>query len=153
MSLNLPQSQGFQITAALVAAIKAEALLSTLPLARNPRRPADLDMGDNVLIVAEKSDSLLTSPGAVETRRRSVTVGALSRTTEGDADAEADALYLLLRTTTYAALKQLQAQGARVVGKITERDVQFHVDDLDVDGALVVGGWEIEYRFNRRPDL
>lgn len=147
MSLPLlPQSDGFRLVAALIAAIAADPVLGTLPLVRNPRRPQHLAVGERVLILAERSDSLIDKSGSREKRRRTVTVGALARTA-ADADAQADALYQLLSDTVQAALKRMVLAGE--VGPLTERDVQFHVDDLEVDGAIVVGGWELVYWRNR----
>jgi len=144
--MTLPQSTGFLLVGKAIDAVKAVAPLSALPLVRNPRRPQHLDVGAQVLIVAEKADTLIEKSGWREKRRRTVTVGALSRN-EG-ADADADALYQLVSDTVAAALKEMLAAGE--IGRLAERDVQFHVDDLDVDGAIVVGGWEIEY-YRERP--
>lgn len=147
MSLPLlPQSDGFRIVAALVAAIGADPVLGTLPLVRNPRRPQHLAVGERVVIMAERSDSLIDKSGTREKRRRTVTIGALVRTA-ADADAQADGLYQLLSDKVQAALKLMVQAGE--VGPLMERDVQFHVDDLEVDGAIVVGGWEVTYWRNR----
>jgi hypothetical protein len=145
------QSSGYGITAALVAAIAADPALATLPLVRNPRRPQHLARGPLVLIVAEKGDTLITNPGSAELRRRAITLGAIARG-DGDAvEAAADALYQRLHLVTFTALRELQRIPQSVVRKIAERDVQFSVEELDVDGAVVVGGWEIDYRYVRSP--
>ncbi|MCS4509137.1 hypothetical protein [Xylophilus ampelinus] len=142
---DLPQSPGWAITSALLGAIGADALLSTLPLVRNPRRAQHLDKGDVVLILAEKTDNLQSAAGVAEMRQRTVSLGVLCRAL--GADAQADAVYHHLHLVAYDALRALQTAGN--AQKVAETGVQFHVDDIDIDGAIVVGGWAIDYRYKR----
>lgn len=144
--MSLLQSTGFLLVGKLIEALQAESGLAGLTVVRNPRRPADLAKGERLLIVAERSDTLIQREGLRDRRRRFVTVGALSRK-EG-ADADADALAQLASDTVSASLKEMVSVGE--VGRMGEQDIQFHVDDLDVDGAIVVSGWEIEY-YRERP--
>lgn len=139
--MSLPQSAGFELVGKVVAAFASATDLTGLPVVRNPRRPQDLAVGSRVIIVAESSDKQLSKAGNRETRVRSFSVGALSRG-EG-ADADADGLAELVSSVTHAALASMQATAE--ITKMAEVSVQFHVDDLEVDGAIVVSGWEIQY--------
>ncbi len=142
---DLPHSPGWAITSVLLSSIGSDALLSALPLVRNPRRPQHLDKGDVVLILAERADTLQSAAGVAETRQRTLTLGVLCRA-QG-ADAQADAVYHHVHRIAYAALQALQTAGH--AQKIAETGVQFYVDDIDIDGAIVVGGWAIDYRYKR----
>lgn len=139
--MSLPQSAGFELVGKVVTAFASEPDLTGLPVVRNPRRPQDLAEGTRVIIVAESSDKQVSKAGNRETRVRSFSVGALSRV-EG-ADADADALAELVSSVTHAALVLMQATAE--ITRMAEVSVQFHVDDLEVDGAIVVSGWEIQY--------
>jgi hypothetical protein len=143
--MSLPQSVGFQLVGKVVAAFASAPDLIGLPVVRNPRRPQDLSVGTRVIIVAESSDKQISKAGNRETRVRSFSVGALSRL-EG-ADADADALAELVSNVTHAALVAMAATAE--ITRMTEASVQFHVDDLEVDGAIVVSGWEIQYTRKR----
>lgn len=142
--MSLPQSPGFSVVSRLLLAYAAVPGLAELPLARNPRNPQHLAVGKRVVIVTELSDSPVGKAGHRETRRRVVKVGILSRVESADADA--DALYGLLSDTTQAALAQLRPT---VITRMAEGEVQFYVDDIEVDGAVVVGSWEIDYTRER----
>lgn len=142
----LPHSAGYAITSALLGGIAANALLSGLPLSRNPRRPAHLGKGSVVLVLSDKEDNLVSDPGAAELRRRDVSLGVLCR--EDDADALADKVYQHLHVAAYDALRLLQQTNADIRA-LKETGVRFSVEDIEIDGAIVIGGWSIDYRYRR----
>jgi hypothetical protein len=139
--MSLSQSRGFEAVSLLLEAIADVPALADLPIVRNPRRPSHLGGGERILIVSEVSDVNVQKAGARETRRRLVKIGVLSRV--DGADADADGLYCLLSDTVQAALRPMQL--AATITKHSEGNVQFYVDDIDVDGAVVIGSWEIDY--------
>ena len=143
--MSLPQSVGFELVSKVVAAFASVPALSGLKVVRNPRRPSDLADGEQVIIVAERVDQQTDKSGNREKRVRSFSVGALSR--KDDADADADALAEVVSNVTHAALVSMQTTSQ--ISQMKEGTVQFHVDDLEVDGAIVMSGWEIHYTRKR----
>lgn len=143
---DLPQSDGYAITTALLEAIRGDAVLSALPLVRNPRRPGQLASGKVLIILAEQADDLVSAAGVAENRQRTFSAGVVARVPDA-AEAVADAVYGRLHQVAHDALRQLQAAGN--VRTVKETGIRFQVDDVDVDGALVIGGWAIDYRYKR----
>lgn len=139
--MTIVQSTGFVLIGKIIAAISAVPELQQLPLVRNPRRAQDLDKGNRLVIVAEAADKMLSKAGERETRVRTFSVGALSRV--DGADADADALAEIVSNAVHASISAMRTTSE--VTRMAETNVQFHVDDLEVDGAIVVSGWEIQY--------
>ena len=142
----LPHSPAHAITSALFAAIAADPLLSPLPLSRNPRRAAQLGDGPVVLVLKEVRDGMSRDPGAAELRQREVSLGVVCRAT--GADALADKVYHYLHIVAYDALSTLQQSNADV-RSIKEIDTRYEVEDIEIDGAIVIGTWSVNYRYRR----
>jgi hypothetical protein len=122
------------------------------PVVRNPRHASHLDVGPQVLLVKELDDALVGRSGNTEKRILTATIGVLSR--NENADADADLLHqqvgVALRALMLDRAPKLRALG---VSEMEEAQVQFSVEGLDVDGALIVGSWKFTYTRQRDRDL
>ncbi len=124
----------------------------SLPVVRNPRAPAHLDVGEQVLLVKDVDDVLVGKSGNTERRTLTVSIGVLSRNEGADADAD------LLHQQVGAAIRALMLDRAPKlralsVSEMEETQVDFSVEGIDVDGALIVGRWKLTYTRQRDRDL
>ena len=150
-----PATQGHSarwlIREAVKAALRDAPDLLQLPIVVNPREPSSLAVGPRVLVIKEQSDALRSQTGTLksgfsEVRVFNFSVGIVSRV-EG-ADDDADLLHPHIRKAVYSCFPELR----KVVNSLDykENNVTFEVENLDIDGALVLSNWEVSYTRNRK---
>ena len=143
-------SARYLIREAIALALAAEPAFAGLPIIRNPREASSLSKGVQVLVIKDENDILQSQTGTAksgvtEKRVFSFGLGVVSRN-EG-ADADADLLHVIATRVVRATLQALQQ--SRQVLELKESSVQFSVENLQIDGALVLGNWEVVYVRNR----
>lgn len=138
---NLPNSLRWQAMQTLKAALQAAPALAGVRVVHNPRTPASLGQGAHMVFLKDQTDALRDKSGQMESRNHQFLLGAVARTDA--ADGEADALHEAASDVLRAALKTL------LPGRVTnlsETATQFEAAGLEIDGALVLSTWDLQYR-------
>lgn len=131
----------YQVSAAIVAAVRAHAGLQGAVVLDNPTDPAALSKGERVVFVEDQTDGFIDQANQQGKRRFVFTLGVINRSA-GDregADADYEAAEAAIRGAHGALMRQQRC------GPLREREVVFRVDGIDVGGALVLGTFEVEY--------
>ena len=154
--LNLdPATQGHSarwlIRKAVKKALQNAPELFELPIIVNPREPSSLAVGKRVLAIKEQSDALQSQVGTLksgftEKRVFNFSVACVSRV-EG-ADDDVDLLHVAVRKAVFNCFESLRGVVQSLEYK--ENNVTFEVENLDIDGALVLSNWEVSYTKNRK---
>lgn len=154
--INLdPATQGHSarwlIREAVKTALRDAPALFGLPIVVNPREPSSLAVGERVLVVKEQSDALQSQAGTLksgftEKRVFNFSVACVSRV-EG-ADDDVDLLHAAARKAVFECFEPLRKLVQSLEYK--ENNVTFEVENLDIDGALVLSNWEVGYVKNRK---
>lgn len=139
---NLPNSIRWHAVQTLLAALRAAPELTDVRVVHNPRSPASLGQGAHTVFLKDQTDALTDKSGQVEKRSHQLVLGVVARTEE--ADCEADALHEAAADVLRITLKLLMQQG-RVVN-LSETSTQFEAASLEIDGALCMSTWELQYR-------
>lgn len=145
-----PATQGHSarwlIREAVKTALRDAPELFELPIVVNPREPSSLAVGPRVLVIKEQSDALQSQTGTLksgftEKRIFNFSVACVSRV-EG-ADDDVDLLHVSATHAIHACFPELR----KVVQSLEykENNVTFEVENLDIDGALVLSNWEVSY--------
>lgn len=145
-----PATQGHSarwlIREAVKTALRDAPELFELPIVVNPREPSSLAVGERVLVIKEQSDALQSQTGTLksgltEKRIFNFIVACVSRV-EG-ADDDVDLLHVAARKAVFDCFEPLR----KVVQSLEykENNVTFEVENLDIDGALVLSNWEVTY--------
>lgn len=149
-----PATQGHSarwlIREAVKAALQNAPELFELPIIVNPREPSSLAVGKRVLVIKEQSDALQSQTGTLksgftEKRIFNFSVACVSRV-EG-ADDDVDLLHVSARAAVFACFEPLRAVVQSLEYK--ENNVTFEVENLEIDGALVLSNWEVTYTKKR----
>lgn len=149
-----PATQGHSarwlIREAVKTALKDAPELFELPIVVNPREASALGVGQRVLVVKEQSDALQSQTGTLksgftEKRVFNFSVACVSRV-EG-ADDDVDLLHGSATRAIHACFPTLRGVVQSLDYK--ENNVTFEVENLDVDGALVLSNWEVSYTKKR----
>jgi hypothetical protein len=143
------QSARWAIFNAIAVALAGDARLQGLRVVRNPRNATQMGAGEQLVAIKWGSDSLTEKPGQREKRKFRLIVASISRKAEGadkDADAIHEAAYAIVREIL-PAIAQLPEVDA--IGGIAESDTTSDIDGLEVDGAVVLSSWEINYARRR----
>jgi hypothetical protein len=150
-----PATQGHSarwlIREAVKTALQNASDLCELPIVVNPREPSSLAVDKRVLVIKEQSDALQSQTGTVksgftEVRIFNFSVGIVSRV-EG-ADDDADLIQPSVRKAVYACFPELHQVIQSL--KYKENNVTFEIENLEVDGALVLSNWEVSYVKHRK---
>lgn len=139
---NLPNSLRWQAMQTLLAALQAAPTLAGVRVVHNPRGPTSLGQGNHTVFLKDKVDTLSDKSGQMEKRSHEFLLGAVARTDA--ADGEADALHEAAADVLRSALKTV-LQGSRVTN-LSESATQFEAANLEIDGALCLSTWELQYR-------
>ena len=149
--LNLdPATEGHSarwlIRQAVKTALQDAPALFGLPIVVNPREPSSLAVGERVLVIKEQSDALQSQTGTpksgfTEKRIFNFSVACVSRV-EG-ADDDVDLLHVAARKAVFNCFEPLRVMMQSLEYK--ESNVTFEVENLDIDGALVLCNWEVTY--------
>ena len=145
-----PATQGHSarwlIREAVKTALRDAPELFGLPIIVNPREASILAVGKRVLVIKEQSDALQSQTGTLksgfsEKRIFNFSVACVSRV-EG-ADDDVDLLHVAARKAVFDCFEPLR----KVVQSLEykENNVTFEVENLDIDGALVLSNWEVSY--------
>lgn len=143
----MAQSIPYRISAVFVAALRAALEPAGVVVKYNPRGPTPLRDGPRVVFFEAQSDGFIDQAGQVGKRRFRFAVGVINRT-EGEAEAGADVDYVTAEAAIRGAYQDVAAMLASIkaqAGPLREGETSFRVDDIDVDGALVLIPFEIEY--------
>lgn len=134
-------SPRWAILQTIISALQADPALAGIPIIRNPRHASSLAKGERVIVLKRQPGSLLEKPGQEEKRRFAILTGAISR--KDDADQDADALAFAAGNTIRKTLGVLLRE-CRVVN-LSESVDENDVEGLDIDGAIELSTWEIQY--------
>lgn len=134
-------SPRWAILQAIISALQADPALAGITIIRNPRHASSLAKGERVIVVKRQPGSLIEKPGQQEKRRFAILTGAISR--KVDADQDADALALAVGNCLRKALGLLIKQNK--VLNLSESIDESEVEGLDIDGAIELSTWEIQY--------
>lgn len=139
-----PNSLRWAAMQTLLGALRADPVIAvnSVRLVHNPRSPASLSQGVYTVFLKDQTDTLAEKAGQAEKRSHQFLLGVVARSE--DADGDADALHEAAADTLRAALKTLMQQG-RVVN-LSEVNTQFEAASLEIDGALCLSTWELQYR-------
>lgn len=138
---NLPNSLRWQAMQTLLAALQAAPGLAGVRVVRNPRAPGTLAQSAHTVFLKDQTDTLADKRGQMQSRSHQFLLGAVARTDA--ADCEADALHEAAAEVLRAAIPGILAE--RVVN-LSEVSTQFEAASLEIDGALVLSTWELQYR-------
>lgn len=137
----MSQSLRYQISAALVAALRDAAALAGAVVTDNPVTAAALAKGARIVFLEDLADAPIDQAGQQAKRRFTFGLGVIGRS--ADARAGADADYVAAEAAVRGAHATLI--GTLRCGPLRERDVVFKAEGIDVGGALVMGTFEVEY--------
>lgn len=144
----MTQSVRYRIAAGFVAALRADPVLAGAKVRHNPRDPSSIRDGDRVVFFEDGRDGFLEQPAQQGKRAYSFTLGVIRRGEE-DPEAGADADQVAADEALRAAFPEISAELAAdgaALGPLRERETTYKVEGVDVGGALVLTGYEIEYR-------
>lgn len=139
---NLPNSMRWQAVQTVLTALRAAPALAGVRVVHNPRTPASLGQGVYTVFVKDQTDTLADKSGQVEKRTHQMLLGTVARSEH--ADREADALHEAACGVLRDTLRVLM-QGNGVVN-LTEESTQFEAASLEIDGALCLSTWTLQYR-------
>jgi hypothetical protein len=119
-----------------------------LKIERNPRNPYTRKDGDRIIWVTTESDSWVDEKAAIGKRRYAFTLGFICRLKLADEIADQD--YIQAMTTirdrgTRVIAEAVTAAGGQIGGAVVERNTVYSVEGIEIDGALILAGWHIEY--------
>lgn len=137
---NLPNSLRWQAMQTLLAALRSAPTLAGVRVVHNPRTPASLKDGTHMVFLKDQPDTLIEKSGLAERRQHQFLLGAVARS--DDADCEADALHEAA-TAVLGSLLKTVLKGR--VHSLSQAATQFEAANLEVDGALVLSTWDMQY--------
>lgn len=138
---NLPNSLRWGAVQTLLEALQAAPTLAGVRVVHNPRTPASLGQGLHTVFLKDQSDTLIDKSGQMEKRSHQLLLGVVART--AGADCDADALHEAACEVLRGAVKTL-LQGRMV--NLAESATQFEAASLEIDGALCLSTWTLQYR-------
>lgn len=133
------------IGAVIVQALKDHFGSSGSEVLDNPVRAAYLEDGPKKVIFEDQRNSRVPEAQKKSVRTYSFSVAALCRTREARTDAHA--LYRAARGVVLGVMPALTEAGVPITGGgISEGDVTYRVEALDVGGGLVLGLFSLQYQ-------
>lgn len=144
---QLPQGGPYAIAAAIEQVLRAEPSLAGATIVNNPLTSADLPDGERVVFIEDQLDKSTDQPGQRVKRTYTFVLGVISR-------AESDDARRAAHTDYRAAKRALRLAGMARIGEtvrldnsgLTEGEVRFRLENIDVGGALVLGMFSVDYR-------
>lgn len=134
----------FAIGEAVIDALKGCQPLAGVPVRVNPEKPADLQDGRRLVIFKDLSDAERGQSGNADARVYSFQVGVIARTEEARKTAHAD--YHAARRAVREAIQRMIENKARVSGQVSENNVIYQIETIDVGGCLILGSFAVPYR-------
>ncbi len=145
----MSQSIPFQLSAAVVSALTTQMGPGGVAVVDNPSTPASLESGERVVFVEDSDDDLFNKPGQAEGRTFAFVVGVINRSAGARAGADADMEAAKAVVTKAGRDACLALQTAKtIVGFQYPREGQrtYRHERIDVDGALILTRFSIDYR-------
>jgi len=145
----MSQSVPYLLSAAVVAALRAQLEPDGIVVSDNPTTPAALATGDQVVFVEDRDDAPIDKPGQAEGRTFGFTVGVINREASARAVADADMVRAKAIATTAARDTARALVADRVLTSFQyPRETQrtYRHEHIDVGGALILTRFEIDYR-------
>ena len=140
----LPQGAPFAIGAAIVAQLRVAPSLAGAKVLDNPKRGSDLQDGARIVFFEDQSDKLISQPGQSAKRSYGFTLGVINRTVQDRQGAHAD--YRAAKRVVRGCMPAI-SQLVRLEGSgLTEGDVLYRLENIDVGGGLVLGLFTVDYR-------
>lgn len=149
----MPQSIPYQLSQAVFLALQSAADLAGAHFIDNPSAPADLNDGERVVFIEDKGDDRMDQKGQAEARTFTITVGAINRTEDDRAGADADmeaAKAVLVRAALAAGRDLVSAKKLTGFSAPREGKRGYRIEGIDIGGALVWTSFEIDYRMPAR---
>lgn len=138
----------FQLSAAVVSALTAQMPVG-VTIVDNPTTPTDLEKGNRIVFVEDSDDELFSKPGQKEGRTFSFVLGVINRTdgARAGADADMDLAKPIVTKALIDAGFALQ-QSRQIIASLPPREGQrtYRHERIDVDGALILTRYSIDYR-------
>jgi len=137
--LGLPHAIG----AAIVQTLRDCPALAGALVLDNPSRASDLQDGKRIVFFEDQADRPRDS---AQKRAYDFTLGVISRARDARAAAHAD--YRAARNALrQVAMPRLTSGGMVLEGRgLTEGEVSFRLENIDVGGGLVLGRFSLDYR-------
>jgi hypothetical protein len=135
-------SPRWQIFNAVAAALESAPELQGVPVKRNPTSAIALKRGDYLVVVRWNADALTEKRGQVERRQFRLMVGSIAATETADRDA--DAMHVVVGEVARRTLTELAREHG--VGNLTEREITPDLDNILIEGALVLSAWDVNYQ-------
>lgn len=138
-----PQGVPHAIGAVIVQALREHAPLAGAQVLDNPVRASDLQDGARIVFFEDQSDR---PRDGVPKRLYEFSLGVISRSASARTAAHAD-YREAKRVLRQICMPMLTQAGLRVEGRgLTEGEVRFRLENIDVGGGLVLGLFSIDYR-------
>lgn len=137
----IANSVRWSIFQGMATALEQAPELQGVPVRRNPTSAIAVKSGEMLVVVRWNADTLVEAPGGKERRQFRLLVGSIANSAQADRDA--DALHQVVGEVARRAIVALNAGGHKV--KPVEREVTPDVENILIEGALVLSVWEIEY--------
>lgn len=137
----------FAIGEAVIEALKDCQPLAGVPVRVNPEKPADLQDGKRLVIFKDLSDAERGQSGNADARVYSFQVGVIARADEArEARKTAHADYHAAKRAVREAIQRMFRNGARVNSQVSENNVIYQIETIDVGGCLILGSFAVTYR-------
>lgn len=145
----MSQSIPYQLSAAVVSALTAQMGPTGVTIVDNPTTPAPLESGTRVLFVEDRDDNPINKPGQAEAHTFSFAIGVINRSAGARAGADADmqaAKPIVTKALRDACLALQTAKAITGFQYPREGQRTYRHERIDVDGALILTSFEIDYR-------
>ena len=137
-------SSSWKIFDAVSTALETAPELQAVPLKRNPTAALPLKKGDYLLVSRWNADSLIKRIGIDEQRQFRLLVGSIASTEQSDRDA--DAMHQVVGKVLRRLIPALNALTGVKELQIVEQEISPDLDNLLIEGALVLSTYEVTYR-------
>lgn len=137
-------SARWRIFDAVSTALETAPELQGVPNKRNPTSAIALKKGEYTLVTRWNADSLLNRVGTDDQRQFRLLVGSIACTEQSDRDA--DAMHQVVGDVLRRLMPTLNALAGVKELNIREQEVTPDLDNLLVEGALVLSVYEVSYR-------
>lgn len=143
-SFQAGNSARWRIFDAVATGVERDPELQGVPVRRNPVAGFPVKRGDYFIVVRWDADSQQQRLGTDEQRSFRLVVGSIAATTQSDRDA--DAMHQVVGNVLRRIMPGLNSLcGVREL-KIEEQEVTPDLDNLVVEGALVLSIFQVTYR-------
>lgn len=137
-------SARWRIFDAVATALETAPELQGVPVKRNPTSAIALKKGEYTLVMRWNADILLDRVGIDDQRQFRLQVGSIACTDESDRDA--DAMHQVAGDVLRGLMPTLNALTGVKELNIREQEVTPDLENILVEGALVLSVYEVSYR-------